>query len=32
MGIGNVDVRQSEQVQAAVDECVSKLGGIDFVM
>ncbi|KAK6211253.1 oxidoreductase [Colletotrichum tabaci] len=32
LGIGNVDVRNSERLNAAVEECVAKLGAIDFVM
>jgi peroxisomal 2,4-dienoyl-CoA reductase len=32
LGLGGVDVRKLEQVQQAVDTCVSQLGGIDFVM
>lgn len=32
LGFGSVDVRRIESLQAAVDRCVSELGGIDFVM
>lgn len=32
LGIGSVDVRNVQSVQAAVDKCVGELGGIDFVM
>ncbi|THC92324.1 hypothetical protein EYZ11_008218 [Aspergillus tanneri] len=32
IGIGAVDVRQIESLQNAVDRCVQKLGGIDFVI
>lgn len=32
IGIGAVDVRKFESLKAAVDRCVSELGGIDFVM
>jgi 2,4-dienoyl-CoA reductase [(3E)-enoyl-CoA-producing], peroxisomal len=32
VGIGNVDVRNPEQLQAAADRCVKELGAIDFVM
>ena len=32
LGIGSVDVRKLESLQAAVDKCVRELGGIDFVM
>ncbi|TID00093.1 Peroxisomal 2,4-dienoyl-CoA reductase SPS19 [Colletotrichum higginsianum] len=32
LGIGNVDVRNSERLNAAVEECVAKLGAIDFVI
>ncbi len=32
LGIGDVDVRNPDRVNAAVDECVKRLGGIDFVM
>ena len=32
LGIGNVDVRKVENLEAAVSKCVSTLGGIDFVM
>jgi hypothetical protein len=32
LGIGDVDVRDPITVQAAVDQCVRQLGGIDFVM
>lgn len=32
IGVGGVDVRSIESLQAAVDRCVSELGGIDFLM
>jgi 2,4-dienoyl-CoA reductase [(3E)-enoyl-CoA-producing], peroxisomal len=32
IGIGGVDVRSVESLQAAVDSCVKDLGGIDFLM
>ena len=32
LGIGDVDVRDPDKVNAAVEECVKRLGGIDFVM
>lgn len=32
IGVGNVDVRSIESLQAAVDRCVKELGGIDFLM
>ena len=32
LGIGNVDVRNIETLQAAVDRTVKELGGIDYVM
>lgn len=32
LGVGSVDVRNVQSVQAAVDKCVGELGGIDFVM
>jgi 2,4-dienoyl-CoA reductase [(3E)-enoyl-CoA-producing], peroxisomal len=32
LGFGNIDVRSVESLQKAVDECVSQLGGIDFLM
>ena len=32
LGIGSVDVRSVESVQAAVDRTVKELGGIDYVM
>ncbi|EXJ61411.1 uncharacterized protein A1O5_11726 [Cladophialophora psammophila CBS 110553] len=32
LGIGNVDVRKIEALEAAVSKCVSTLGGIDFVI
>jgi peroxisomal 2,4-dienoyl-CoA reductase len=32
IGIGAVDVRKIESLQAAVERCVAELGGIDFVM
>ncbi|KAM0323271.1 hypothetical protein ACHAQA_008862 [Verticillium albo-atrum] len=32
LGIGSVDVRKIENLEAAVDECVAKLGAIDFVI
>jgi hypothetical protein len=32
LGIGDVDVRSFDTVQAAVDRTVKELGGIDFVM
>lgn len=32
IGIGAVDVRKIESLEAAVSTCVKELGGIDFVM
>lgn len=32
IGIGGVDVRRPEDLQAAADRCARELGGIDFVM
>ncbi|KIX98585.1 uncharacterized protein Z520_05886 [Fonsecaea multimorphosa CBS 102226] len=32
LGIGDVDVRDPNKVNAAVEECVRRLGGIDFVI
>jgi len=32
LGIGNIDVRSVESLQAAVDECVKQLGSIDFLI
>jgi peroxisomal 2,4-dienoyl-CoA reductase len=32
LGIGAVDVRSPETLQAAADRCVKELGSIDFVM
>lgn len=32
LGIGGVDVRDSEGLKAAADRCVSKLGSIDYAM
>ncbi|KAK6382757.1 peroxisomal 2 4-dienoyl-CoA reductase sps19 [Exophiala oligosperma] len=32
LGIGNVDVRDVENLQRAIDRCVIELGGIDFVI
>lgn len=32
IGIGSVDVRKVEAIEAAVDRCVKELGGIDYVM
>ena len=32
LGLGSVDVRSMESLQASVDKCVKELGGIDFVM
>lgn len=32
IGIGKVDVRHPESLQAAADRCVNELGGIDFCM
>ncbi|KIW90133.1 uncharacterized protein Z519_09565 [Cladophialophora bantiana CBS 173.52] len=32
LGLGGVDVRNHESVKEAVDTCVQRLGGIDFVM
>lgn len=32
IGIGAVDVRKFDTLQAAVERCVKELGGIDFVM
>lgn len=32
LGIGAVDVRKMESLEAAVGKCVEELGGIDYVM
>lgn len=32
LGIGSVDVRKVESLQAAVERCVKELGRLDFVM
>ncbi|KAL9124169.1 MAG: hypothetical protein Q9217_006477 [Psora testacea] len=32
LGMGNVDVRKVESLEAAVETCVTELGGIDYVM
>lgn len=32
LGLGSVDVRSIQSLQAAVDTCINELGGIDFVM
>ena len=32
IGIGNVDVRKVESLQAAVERTIKELGGIDYVM
>ena len=32
LGIGAVDVRKMESLEAAVGKCVDELGGIDYVM
>ena len=32
LGLGSVDVRNIESVQASVDKCVKQLGRLDFVM
>ncbi len=32
IGLGNVDVRNGEALQAAADRCAKELGGIDFVI
>lgn len=32
LGVGAVDVRNIESLQNAIDQCVEKLGGIDFLM
>lgn len=32
LGIGSIDVRNIESLQAAVDRTVKELGGIDYVM
>lgn len=32
LGIGSVDVRNMENLEAAVGKCVDELGGIDYVM
>ena len=32
LGIGAVDVRKIESLEAAVGRCVKELGGLDFVM
>jgi peroxisomal 2,4-dienoyl-CoA reductase len=32
LGLGNIDVRNPKKMEEAVEECVKRLGGIDFVM
>lgn len=32
LGLGSVDVRSLQSLQAAVDRCIKELGGIDFVI
>lgn len=32
IGIGNVDVRKYENLEAAAERCAKELGGIDYVM
>lgn len=32
LGIGSVDVRKMESLEAAVGKCMDELGGIDYVM
>ena len=32
IGLGNVDVRKVESLQAAVERCVRELGGVDIAM
>ncbi|KAL8753655.1 MAG: hypothetical protein Q9199_004902 [Rusavskia elegans] len=32
LGVGSVDVRNIQSLQAAVDKCIGELGGIDFVI
>jgi peroxisomal 2,4-dienoyl-CoA reductase len=32
LGIGAVDVRSIDSLQKAVEQCISELGGIDYVM
>ncbi|CZR65928.1 probable reductases with broad range of substrate specificities [Phialocephala subalpina] len=32
LGIGNIDVRKIESLNAAVERCVKELGGLDFVI
>lgn len=32
LGIGAVDVRNMDSLQKAVDQCVTELGSIDYVM
>ncbi len=32
IGIGGVDVRKPEDLQAAADRCANELGGIDYCM
>lgn len=32
IGLGSIDVRSIESLQAAVEHCVKELGKIDFVM
>jgi hypothetical protein len=32
IGVGAVDVRKIESLEAAVERCVKELGGIDYVM
>jgi 2,4-dienoyl-CoA reductase [(3E)-enoyl-CoA-producing], peroxisomal len=32
IGIGSIDVRNVESLQQAASQCVSELGGIDYVM
>jgi len=32
IGVGDVDVRNAQDLQKAADQCVKELGSIDFVM
>ena len=32
LGLGNVDVRKIESLEAAAEKCAKELGGIDYVM
>ncbi|KAF9887404.1 hypothetical protein FE257_010259 [Aspergillus nanangensis] len=32
LGIGDIDVRDPERLQSAIDRCVQELGGIDFLI